>query len=247
MAGPGKSTIARTVADFFFKKGEADRGNAKRFISTVAKQLNTSNRQLAPGILEAIQNDPNISSKALSQQFDQLLLRPLVNLRLDEPTSTVIVIDALDECEEEDIRVLLHLLPQVQKPNDERDIRLFLQDRLGKIQKEHSLFPGWPGEDITHTLVSKTVPVFTSAATLCRFIGEKHLVPEDRLDAVLKDSASTSGSQMERMYLPILNKLPKEAEISNFAKELQDVLGVIILAGPLSVKALARLTWPFDF
>jgi hypothetical protein len=46
---------------------------------------------------------------------------------------------------------------------------------------------------------------------------------------------------MERMYLPILNKLPKEAEISNFAKELQDVLGVIILAGPLSVKALARL------
>jgi hypothetical protein len=103
-------------ASFFFKKGEADRGNAKRFISTVAKQLNTSNRQLAPGILEAIQNDPNISSKALSQQFDQLLLRPLVNLRLDEPTSTVIVIDALDECEEEDIRVLLHLLPQVQKP-----------------------------------------------------------------------------------------------------------------------------------
>ncbi|KAE8330728.1 hypothetical protein BDV39DRAFT_212675 [Aspergillus sergii] len=291
MAGTGKSTIARTVAQslrekgllgasFFFKKGEAERGNAKRLISTVAKQLITSKRQLAPGILAAIQSDPDIASKALSEQFDKLLLQPLVNLRLDEPTSTVIVIDALDECEqEEDIRVLLDILPQVQnskslhlrilltsrpelpvrlgfqhlehqdlvlhelpRPVIERDIRLFLQDRLGKIQKEHSLPPGWPGENITETLVSRSVPLFIVASTMCRFIGEKYQVPEDRLDAVLNDSASTSGSQMERVYLPILNKLGGEAEMSNFAKELQDLLGVIILlAAPLSVRALARL------
>lgn len=291
MAGTGKSTLARTVAQslrekgllgasFFFKKGEVDRGNAKRLISTVAKQLVTSQRQLAPGIVAAIQSDPDIASKSLGQQFEKLLFQPLVNLTQDEPMSTVIVIDALDECEqEEDIRVLLDLLPQVQKSRSlrvqvlvtsrpelpirlgfqhlehqnlvlhelptlviERDIRLFLKDRLGKIQKEHSLSPGWPGEDITETLVSRSVPLFIFAATMCRFIGERYQVPEDRLDAVLKDSASVSGSQMERIYLPILNKLCEETETSDFAKQLQDVLGfIILLAAPLSVKAIARL------
>ncbi|GAB1204280.1 hypothetical protein APSETT445_002930 [Aspergillus pseudonomiae] len=289
MAGTGKSTIARTVAQsfkekgllgasFFFKKGEAERGNAKRLISTVAKQLITSTRQLVPGIMAAIQSDPHISSKSLNEQFHKLLLEPLVNLRLDEPTSTVIVIDALDECEEEDIRLLLDLLPQVDQskslrvrifltsrpelpirlgfqqvlehqdlvlhelptPVIERDIRLFLQDRLGKIQREHSLPPGWPGEDTMEILLSRSLPLFSFAATMCRFIGEKYQIPEDRLDAVLKDSASTSGSQMERIYLPILNKLHREMETTNFAQEIQEVLGVIILlAAPLSVQALA--------
>ena len=50
MAGTGKSTIARTVAQkfadngqlgasFFFKKGEGDRGNAARFFTTIATDL----------------------------------------------------------------------------------------------------------------------------------------------------------------------------------------------------------------
>ncbi|KAF9883980.1 hypothetical protein FE257_002421 [Aspergillus nanangensis] len=292
MAGTGKSTVARTVAQsfsekgilgasFFFKKGETDRGTARRLIPTVAKQLINRNHQLAAGVIEAIQNDPDISSKALSQQFEKILLQPLINLRLDEPTTMVVVIDALDECEDdEDIRVLLQLLPQVQKSSSlqlrvfltsrpelpmrigfqqvqdhedlelhelplsliERDIRLFLQDRLGKIQQGHLLSPDWPGEDVLNILVSKSVPLFIFAATLCRFIGEKYQEPEDRLDAFLKGSESTSGSPMERMYQSLLNELLKEAEISNFTKELQDVVGVIVLlAAPLSVRTLARL------
>ncbi|KAA8648110.1 uncharacterized protein ATNIH1004_003993 [Aspergillus tanneri] len=72
MAGTGKSTIARTVAksfkengqlgaSFFFKRGEADRGNAKRLISTITRQLVTSHGDLAPLVSKAIKNDPNIS------------------------------------------------------------------------------------------------------------------------------------------------------------------------------------------
>ncbi|KAF7587085.1 hypothetical protein BBP40_007724 [Aspergillus hancockii] len=293
MAGTGKSTIARTVArtfrkkgrlgaSFFFKNGEADRGNAKRLIPTIAKQLMASNRQLAHGIFGAMESETDIASKSLRQQFDILLLQPLLNLELNEATPTVIVIDALDECEQEDdIKVILELLPRLQKSkslrvkifltsrpelairlgfeqnNDhqdlvlhelpqtavKRDILIFLKDRLKKIQKEHSLSPDWPGEDITEILVAKSVPLFIFAATICRFIGEKYQVPEDRLAAVLRDSASTSASQMERMYLPVLNKLLSETELSEeFVKELKGVLGVIILlAAPLSVSALARL------
>ncbi|GMG38718.1 unnamed protein product [Aspergillus oryzae] len=116
MAGTGKSTIARTVAQsfekhgllgasFFFKRGEANRGNAKYLISTIISQLVTRHRRLGSDVLNAIENDPNIASKSLSEQCEKLLCQPLVKLHLDQPTTIVIVIDALDECDgEDDIR-----------------------------------------------------------------------------------------------------------------------------------------------
>jgi type II secretory pathway predicted ATPase ExeA len=138
MAGTGKSTISRTVADlfkkmgllgatFFFKSDEADRGNARRFFSTIAKQLMASNRQLAPSIAKAIQDDADMSTKALAQQFEKLLLQPLSRGEQRETTS-VIVIDALDECHNDDIEVLLKLLPQLQKSKSIR-LRVFLTSR----------------------------------------------------------------------------------------------------------------------
>ena len=99
----------------FFKKGEADRGNAKRFVSTITRQLMTSNWELARGISEVITRDTNLSAKTLSQQFGKLLLQPLLNLELREPTSMVIMIDALDRCEEDNIKVILQLLPKLQE------------------------------------------------------------------------------------------------------------------------------------
>lgn len=125
MAGTGKSTIARTVAQFleedghlgasfFFKKGEADRDNARRFISTITKQLIAHDQQLASSTLRAIEKDPHISAKSLRDQFNKLILQPLQGLKLNRTTMMVIVIDALDECEHEnEIRTILELLPQV--------------------------------------------------------------------------------------------------------------------------------------
>jgi hypothetical protein len=128
MAGTWKSTIARTVAktlaqtrlggSFFFKRGEGDRGNATRFFTTLAIQLTVQVRPLIPYIASAVEADPAISTKSLKEQFEKLLLQPLSQLQLqDRPASTmVIVIDALDECErEEDIRIILRLLPCVKQ------------------------------------------------------------------------------------------------------------------------------------
>ncbi|KAL4928943.1 uncharacterized protein BDV17DRAFT_298409 [Aspergillus undulatus] len=137
MAGTGKSTIARTVArlfkedgilgaSFFFKRGEGDRGSAVRFFPTVVKQLAVHIPGTIPGIRKAIENDPTISAKSLREQFDKLLLQPLLAVDLAQAaTPTVIVIDALDECErEEDVEVILELLPRLQKV-----IRFFVTTR----------------------------------------------------------------------------------------------------------------------
>lgn len=128
MAGTGKSTISRTVAkslreakllgaSFFFKRGgEGSRYSARKLFPTIARQFALSYPQLIPGIQKAISDDPNVAAKSLKEQFDKLLLRPLLDLRQSTgqfPTA-IIVIDALDECEvDNDIRVILQLLPQL--------------------------------------------------------------------------------------------------------------------------------------
>jgi hypothetical protein len=128
MAGTGKSTISRIVAknfddkgdlgaSFFFKRGEGDRGHAGLFIETIATQLVQKVPSLAPHVQKAIEADPVISGKALKVQFETLVLQPLRKMQTDpqKPSRIVIVIDALDECDqEEDIGIIIRLLPQAQ-------------------------------------------------------------------------------------------------------------------------------------
>ncbi|KAI9682573.1 MAG: hypothetical protein M1822_006871 [Bathelium mastoideum] len=133
MAGTGKSTVSRTVcqkyrhgttavditshcqlgASFFFKRGEGDRGNASKFFSTLAFQLAQDIPGLRPHLRKALDADPTIFTKAMKEQFEKLILEPLSELSTS--LTTLIVIDALDECDDEDhIAKIVHLLARVQ-------------------------------------------------------------------------------------------------------------------------------------
>jgi NACHT domain len=158
MAGTGKSTVSRTVAhnladkgdlgaSFFFKRGEGNRGHAGFFIATIATQLVRNIPSLAPHVENAIKADA-ISTKALKRQFESLVLQPLEKLRTgrQKDSRTVIVIDALDECDrEEDIRTIIRLFSQVQRMSSvqlkffltsrpELPIRLGFEDISGKYE-----------------------------------------------------------------------------------------------------------------
>ncbi|KAF2806347.1 HET-domain-containing protein [Mytilinidion resinicola] len=124
MAGTGKSTIARTIAQsfashgqlgasFFFKRGEGERGNASRFFSTIANDLVACEPGMLPGIRKALDEDSAISDRVLEDQFEKLILQPLVGIKqaCSQTLARVVVLDALDECEQEqDIRTILQLL-----------------------------------------------------------------------------------------------------------------------------------------
>jgi hypothetical protein len=129
MAGTGKSTIARTIAQsfadrrqlgasFFFKKGEGERGNASRFFTTIATDLVKHEPGMLAGIRKALNEDSAISQRALKDQFEKLILQPLLGIKEahsqeahSQALRRIVVIDALDECErEEDIRAILQLL-----------------------------------------------------------------------------------------------------------------------------------------
>jgi hypothetical protein len=140
-AGTGKSTVARTVAkihadrgnlgaSFFFSRGGGDVGHADRVVLTLAVQLATRIPAVRPHICEAIQENKGIASSSLRDQWDQLIINPLLKLDCNsQPSAVVFVIDALDECaSERDIRVFLRLLALFRSPSNVR-LRIFITSR----------------------------------------------------------------------------------------------------------------------
>ncbi|KAL7909440.1 putative wd40 protein [Trichoderma velutinum] len=140
MAGTGKSTICRTLAKyfqekkllgatFFFRRGEADRGNASKFFPTIARQIYQKIPEI--DVRKVFEHQPDFSNKSLSTQFKKLILQPLTSLHSTnrELPLMIIVIDALDECgDDNDIRAIIQLLPQVQATKSIR-LRVFITSR----------------------------------------------------------------------------------------------------------------------
>lgn len=92
MAGTGKSTVSRTVAEhlaeqtqlavsFFFKRGEGDRGNASNLFTAIAARMVGSVPALIHLVATAMRNDPALPEKALSEQFDKLVFKPLSDVQ----------------------------------------------------------------------------------------------------------------------------------------------------------------------
>jgi hypothetical protein len=239
-------------------------------------------------VQKALDNDPDIASKSLREQFEKLLLQPLLGLdqRDELPQNTVIVIDALDECEHnQDIQNIIQLLPLLQKAKSvrlrifltsrpelpinigfseigdrayqglalheipeevtEHNIYLFLEDQFKKIKRNRKISQDWPGNNVLQELVRISVPLFISAATVCRYIGNSKLEPKSRLAELLKDQAKYI-SRIDKTYLPVLMQLlndpeSDESEQQQLLQEFQDIVGVIILlADPLSIYALSQ-------
>jgi hypothetical protein len=141
-AGTGKSTISRTVAQkldddgllgasFFFKRGRADRSHAKLLFPTIARQLADLFPDIAHAIAAALDQDSLLCDRYLKTQFDSLLLHPLQSA--DEGSfpsaGIVLVIDALDECDNsESIKTMLLLLSRVEAITSVR-LRIFVTSR----------------------------------------------------------------------------------------------------------------------
>jgi type II secretory pathway predicted ATPase ExeA len=142
MAGTGKSTIARTIADqfaskdrlaasFFFAKGSGDRGHARQFFSTIAVQMARALPLVETYIYEAVTEQPGIAHQTMLEQWNKLILKPLRTARDRQPLlrSIIFVIDALDECDsQEDVQLILRLLANT-KDITSLKLRIFLTSR----------------------------------------------------------------------------------------------------------------------
>ena len=135
LAGTGKSTIAKTTAERLFADGQLgasffcsrdfqDRRNLHLIFPTLAVQLARKYKDFRSILVPMIQSNPEIAYESLYDQMKKLIVQPL-----DESSiSTVIVIDALDECRDEEpasaiLSVLGRLVAKIPK------VKFFLTGR----------------------------------------------------------------------------------------------------------------------
>ena len=110
LAGTGKSTIAQTFAEMSFADGKLgasffcsrdfeDRSNLHAIFPTLAFQLAYQYPHVRQELLHVLEaNFLDIGRESLCSQMERLIVGPLK----DTGTSTLIIIDALDECKDEE-------------------------------------------------------------------------------------------------------------------------------------------------
>jgi hypothetical protein len=109
LAGMGKSTVARTVADFVEKQGQlgatffftrADPTRRKPWVvlPTLAHQLAECRPELRAAICGAIAADTNVAQRNIDKQASALFGAAFAAVKSPLPR-TLIVLDALDDCE----------------------------------------------------------------------------------------------------------------------------------------------------
>jgi len=109
LAGTGKSTIAQTIAErlsvegqlgasFFCSRDFEDRSNLHLIFPTLAIQLARSYTEFRSIFIPLVQSNPGVAYESLHNQLNKLIVQPLKKCSI----STVMVIDALDECRDEE-------------------------------------------------------------------------------------------------------------------------------------------------
>jgi len=109
LAGTGKSTIAQTFAETSFSDGKLgasffcsrdfeDRSNIQSIFPTLAFQLAYRYPQFRKELLPVLRANPEIGREPLCSQLEKVIVGPFKATRI----STLIIIDALDECKDEE-------------------------------------------------------------------------------------------------------------------------------------------------
>ena len=107
LAGTGKSTIAQTFsemvaetktldlgASFFCSRDYLDRKELRNIFPTISYQLACRYPAFRYHIIQVLKQDPSVTQNSLISQLKDLIIDPLSSTNI----SCVIVIDALDEC-----------------------------------------------------------------------------------------------------------------------------------------------------
>ncbi|CAE6456641.1 unnamed protein product, partial [Rhizoctonia solani] len=122
MAGTGKTTIASTfcerveerkllAASFFCTRSSAECRNVARIVPTIAYQLARYSAPFQSALCKILGQNPDIGSKNVLRQFEQLLKEPLKQVKEAIPEDLVVVIDALDECDDRNgVELVLDML-----------------------------------------------------------------------------------------------------------------------------------------
>ncbi|KAF8338709.1 uncharacterized protein EI90DRAFT_3038838 [Cantharellus anzutake] len=150
VAGAGKTSIAHTIAErcardrslllsFFFKAGEQSRPDC--LFSGMARALAKRDQVYRSSIISALQDDPTLSTAPFAMQFKRLVAPPLLHTPPLSDHPMVVIIDALDECDDEAFEPLANILRE-EVPKLPSSIKFFITsrqfDRVNRFLSSHS-------------------------------------------------------------------------------------------------------------
>ncbi|CAE6493637.1 unnamed protein product [Rhizoctonia solani] len=215
MAGTGKTTIAyslceeldfvsRLGASFFCSRTLPACRDVNLIIPTIAYQLARSSYPFRCALSDVLEKSPDAHTRLLCLQFDALIGQPLLQVADALPQNLVVIIDALDECENKKstgqiLDVLLtralglpvkfivssrpepEIREEMTKHSEKTKSRVVLHelDRDG-VQADierylrAALARVQPNEDEIAALVQRTGVLFIYAATVVRYIGHNN-------------------------------------------------------------------------
>ena len=147
LAGTGKTTIAQTIAErvfaagqlgasFFCSRDYSDQNDLHFIFPTLAVQLALKYSEFRSIFIPLVRSEPRIAHESLHNQMKKLIVEPLKKSAI----STVIVIDALDECKDEEpasaiLSVLGQFVSQIPK------VKFFLTGRPERRIREGFRLP----------------------------------------------------------------------------------------------------------
>ncbi|KAF8706021.1 WD40 repeat-like protein, partial [Rhizoctonia solani] len=212
MAGTGKTTIAYSLceelasqrwlaASFFCSRVLPECRDINRVIPSIAYQLARSSHPFRCVLSGVLEKDPDVYTRLPSIQFDALVVQPLLNIQHTLPGNLVVVLDALDECENKDVthRVLDIILkdsenlpikfvvcsrpePEIRDNMTKRNDRHISRVVLHELDKQavradietylrSALAQICPSDDQITKLAERAGSLFIYAATAVRYIG----------------------------------------------------------------------------
>ncbi|KIM79726.1 hypothetical protein PILCRDRAFT_10209 [Piloderma croceum F 1598] len=224
VAGSGKSTIAQTFAEsadsrsrlgasFFCSRDFDDRRNIRLIIPTLAYHLAHQYPEFKDAIIPIISSNPDIGHESLSMQLNHLLVQPLKSVQL----STTIIIDALDECEEDQpASAILSILAQhidaipsvkffitarpelsirtapstAASTHRNRYLRIHLSELAAQRLHWDTTVP-WPSDQQIVATVNKCAGLFIVAHVIVKFVRSRHHQPQERLDLIIGSPDTT--------------------------------------------------------
>jgi hypothetical protein len=218
-AGSGKSTIAYTIAQewshsgasFFFSRARLSLRESRFVFQTVAFQLRIDHPILRAPIFRALE-DPTVLTANSETQLRKLILDPISQTQADLPKRLVIVIDALDECDDNIIADIVKVLVTTLEKYDP-SVRIRLR----------FLVTSRPEPDLLEFFTTLHIPSFDlSAVDPADRENDIRVFLEDRLRNI-----ATSA--------PDWQKEPKEEDIRLLAK----ISGGVFVAARIAVDYVA--------
>jgi len=152
MAGTGKTTILYSLCEwleetrrlggnYFCSRISSSCRDVNNIVSTLAYQLARYSPAFRSALCKVLDERPEASKLDIKWQFEKLLQEPIQAVKTAMPENVVVVIDALDECDDGDaFRLFLETLLKLAA---DLPIKFFLTSRPEPAIREKMLAPGY--------------------------------------------------------------------------------------------------------